>query len=439
MNDPFRLHSSRNSPKFPNYLPPVGELPPGELRAVGLTSGVGSMLIGAKQAGFQVLGNIEWRQYYRYVDALGHNTFTENFPGAYMARGFRDLDLFEEYELKHSRIHLAMGHPECGFYSILNRSKNRSKLRMDAGDIPLFLDYVADLKPDYFVMDDLPKSFLALPMSEYHERLPDYDLFPEWISNYHYGNAQRFRKRMFMVGARRSEGYAFVPGEEDSLETLRDRIGDLESKVGEFPNHDIHSLTLHPKRFKHLRYRGHVPNWDDVKQFFVTQPMGQDCPYHTEDGKIKNRPVRKVWYDRPAPVITSVDPAFHPTTCLPFTIRERARIQGFPDDFIFYGTRYEDDLTWECERNTIMMRQTGKAMPVEFNTYVAKQIADHIQDKPIKASNKRFLGPNEYVDEAKTWYCKEIGYSNQEAACSACWLKDSCSLPRKTLVDEILT
>lgn len=434
--DPFGLLRTRTSSKFPPYLPPVGEdlllsEKPKSLRAIGLTSGIGSMLIGARKAGFQVLGNIEWRQYYRFVDDQGRNTFTHNFHGAYMARGFRDLDPFEMYELKRRKIDLAMGHPECGNYSILNRSKNRSKLNADAGDIPLFLDYVADLKPNYFVMDDLPKSFYALPMSGYHERLPDYDLFPEWISNYHYGNSQRFRKRMFMIGARKTEGYAFTPGEIYSEETLRHRIGDLETKLGEVPNHDPHTLIVKPKRFKHLRHRLDNPPWGEVKKFFTEYPQGQDCPYHTEDGKIKNRPVRKVWYDKAAPVITSVDPALHPTTCLPFTIRERARIQGFPDDFVFYGTKYEDDLTWESESNTIMMRQTGKAMPVEFNTFVANQIADHIQGFDIQASNKRFLAPNEYVDEAKMWYCKEVGYSNQRDACNACWMKSTCSLPRR--------
>ena len=436
--DPFGLLTSRDNPRFPCYLSPVGRAQKKQLRAVGLTCGIGSMLVGARQAGFQVVGNIEWRQYYRHVDSEGRNTFTQNFPGAFMARGFRDLDPFEEYELKHPRVDLAMGHPECGNYSILNRSKNRSKLKMDVGDIPLFLNYVADLKPRFFVMDDLPKSFLALPMSEYHERLPDYDLFPEWISNYHYGNAQRFRKRMFMIGAKRSEGYAFVPGEKDLEITLESRIGDLQSQLGRVPNHDPHTLTEQPKRFKHLRHRGDLPKWKEVQKFFNVYPQGKDCPYHTETGQVKNRPVRKVHWDRPAPVITSVDPALHPGTSLPFSIRERARIQGFPDDFVFYGTEYEEDLTWESERNTIMMRQTAKAMPVEFNTFVAKQVAWHIQGKPLRASNYRYLPPNEYIDEAKTWYCENVGYENQRAACQSCWLRDSCLLPRK-VDEELLT
>lgn len=34
------------------------------MRAIGLTCGVGSMLIGAKQLGMEIMGMIEWRKYY---------------------------------------------------------------------------------------------------------------------------------------------------------------------------------------------------------------------------------------------------------------------------------------------------------------------------------------------------------------------------------------
>ena len=52
------------------------------LKAIGITCGVGSMLLGARNAGFKVEGNVEWRKYYHAEDDAGRNTFTANFEGA---------------------------------------------------------------------------------------------------------------------------------------------------------------------------------------------------------------------------------------------------------------------------------------------------------------------------------------------------------------------
>ena len=61
------------------------------MRAVGITCGIGSLLIGARQAGFEVVGNIEWRKYYHARDQHGRNTFTENFRGAFFREKIDDL------------------------------------------------------------------------------------------------------------------------------------------------------------------------------------------------------------------------------------------------------------------------------------------------------------------------------------------------------------
>jgi DNA (cytosine-5)-methyltransferase 1 len=423
--------------RMPVWSEGKGELPKSDLTALGFTSGIGSMLIGARDAGFSVLGNIEWRDYYRYVDSDGHNTFTENFPGAFFTRGFRDMDPFVEYDLRRRRIDLAMGHPECGKYSLLNSSnKKRLDDKRDAGDIPLFLEYVADLKPRYFVMDDLPQSFIALPMKRYHELLPEYDLFPEWISNYNYGNPQKHRRRMFMIGSLKTENYTFVPGEKDDYSnwTVLERIGDIESMYGLLPNHDPHVTTGRSSRFCNMRHHGDRPNWGEVQTFFKKyQKEGANFRYYGPNG-IKVRPsLIRIKYDYPSPVITGGNPHMHPTICLPLTIRERARIQGFPDDFVFYGTKFNEQGEWEHNNhNMIMVKQTGKAMPIEFNRFVANQIATHIRGKKIKASNQRYLKPDFHISKAKTWYCENIGYANQEKACKSCWLYESCDLPRKT-------
>lgn len=93
---------------------------PKRLRALGITCGIGSMLLGARQAGFRVVGNIEWRKYYHKKDEEGRSTFLENYPGAFMVETIDDLgeDTLNSIE----GVDLAMGHPECGAYSDLTGS-----------------------------------------------------------------------------------------------------------------------------------------------------------------------------------------------------------------------------------------------------------------------------------------------------------------------------
>jgi site-specific DNA-cytosine methylase len=80
-----------------------------QFKAIGITCGIGSMLLGAKQAGFQILGNVEWRNYYRRVDADGNNTFLRNFTDAKL---FANIKEMEENDVRaFGGADVAFGHP----------------------------------------------------------------------------------------------------------------------------------------------------------------------------------------------------------------------------------------------------------------------------------------------------------------------------------------
>ena len=413
----------------PAYIEPKGQLKNRKFKAIGLTSGIGSMLIGADLAGFSVIGNIEWRGYYRLKDRDDKNTFIENFPGAFMARGLDDVP----NGMIPNNIDLAMGHPECGMYSILNSPNKNSKLnKKDAGDIPLFLEYVYKIKPKYFVMDDLPQCFNALPIEAYIDLLPEYDLFPEWISNYHYGNIQKCRKRMFMIGSLKTENYTFEPGERENFLnwTVKGKIKDIEGKWGCLPNHDQHVTEGLAMRFFHMRERDDRPTWTEVQEHFKNhQKPKENFQYYASDGTMKVRPsLARLDYEWTSLVLTGGNPMMHPELCLPISIRERARIQGFPDNFEFFGTELVDGKWEHGAKNNNMVKQTGKAMPIEFNEYVAKHIIGHMKNKPIRTSRKRYLNPDGMVSKAKYNFCKSSGYSNQAKACSNCWMGETCDV-----------
>ena len=404
-----------------------------KLKAVGLTCGIGSMLVGARMGGFEVLGNIEWRKYYHKKDKDGKNTFLENFPGAFFVHSIEEAPALPT-------IDVAFGHPECGNFSQLDgMNSNRGD---DPGDIPLFVDLVARVKPRFFVMDDLPKSFIAFSMEKYASLLPEYDLFPEWVSNFHYGNVQRFRKRFFLIGALKKEKFAFRPGEYDNKETVQTLIGDLPDpqKKGShsIPNHDPHVLDGRCDRAMHFSKRGEKATWREVQKFFKDGRPGTVLPYQTADGSYKKRigTYRNHW-DGHAAVLTGGAPAIHGERCLPYTIRERARIQGFPDDFIFYGTILNEKGEWNHTKDATIVKQTGKAMPVQFNAYIAKQIAAHINGVKFESSGHRFLPPDRYVDDAKQWYCENVGYSNQPKACEECTMLFRCHLPMRVEPEDL--
>lgn len=392
------------------------------MKAIGCISGIGSMLLGARQAGFTIYGSWDWRKYYHAVDDYGRNTFTENFLAPFSKEP-------EEF-LKNAE--LLMSHCECGAYSQLSGANKafRHRAANDQSDIPKLVDYIRRTKPQFFVADNLPKSLGAVPLEYYHEALPEYDLFPEWVSNYGYGNIQKGRDRFFLIGALKDHAYAFQPSEEAHKLTVADIIGDMaEPGASNLFNHDPCDLMADSPRSFNLGGRGKKNNWAETKLYFQDKKGGHTLNYEAADGREVSRiGFLKGHYDGPSHVLTGGNAIIHNQRNEPYTIRERARIQGFPDDFIFYGTKLNNKGEWSHNENIAMVKQTGKAMPIEFNRYVSEHIADHIQNKPSRATGKRILMDNPEINKAKQWFCKEVGYGNQKAACNACWMHDYCEL-----------
>lgn len=423
-----------DNPKSLKYRKtPVWEDPKGKgrgkLTAVGFTCGIGSMLVGARDMGFRVIGNIEWRDYYRFKPSWGSSTFVENFPGAFQARGADDAQGL----LVPGTIDFAAGHPECGRYSNLSHSvvagngAYKESRESDVSDIPLFLKMVARFKPRFFLMDDLPASFQALPMEEYVRLLPEYDLFPEWISNWGYGNIQKYRNRMFVVGALKTERFAFVPGEMEHTRVLKDDILDLIGITpGEIANHSQVELDYAPGRYVNMNFYGHRPTWRELQG--SNQDLMTNLPYFTPDGARKIRPgTRSPDWEGFCPVLSGGFNPLHPLRKLPLTVRERARIQGFSDSFVFHSDEegpFRE--VWEPYNSDGQrgIKQTGKAMPLQFCTFVAAQVKAHIEGRRFKASGRRVIKENPLVSQAKRDFCRLSGYSNPEAAQAACWLNE---------------
>lgn len=398
------------------------------MKALGMICGVGSMLIGAKKQGYEIVGNIEWRPYYHT------GTFEYNFPGSFLIKTLEDLS--EEQRTQCEDLDLIIGHTECGNFSNMRANKTNAIDAGDKGDIPQFVEAVAALKPKFFVMDNLPKSLLVADWKYYLEQLPEYELHFEWVSNWNYGNIQKGRKRLFVIGARRDLGFYFIPGEFDHNTTIRERLSEIspEARNNEKLNQDsIYNgwgrYQFDPEYIEKTVDENRI-TLREFQEFIKDMPNNLNFPYYNKKGEQKRKiGFSKIDIDRPALVLSGggacYDNHFRNDTLFPFTIRERAKIQGCPDDFVFFP----EGVTSTVREYSHLIKQTGKFMPVEFCTYVTGLIADFLNGEYGEgyASGKRFLNPNEMVDENKYNYCQIVGYTDQDNVCKFCGSKKYCN------------
>jgi site-specific DNA-cytosine methylase len=378
----------------------------------GVTSGVGSMLIGAKKLGFEVLGNVEWRNYYNT------GTFEKNFNAPYTT----DYDNIEHLH----GADIVMVHDDCGDFSGLNLTGPKKSDIECQGKIPMTVKAVKEIGPNFFAMDNLPKMAEIFPAQYWINEFPDYDIYFEWVSNYHYGNPQKNRKRFFIIGAKKKFGFVFVPGEYDFKTSM-----DIYSKDCDgLKNHIPVKLNDKIKGASKLVDEDEIPivTWKDLYDYNQRVPRA-NLPYMSPDGSIRPKPGSARNPETYSMVITGGMTAFHHDTGLPLTIRERANIQGFPRDFEFVLTPGEH---WSGKG----FRQVGKAMPVQFTTYITALFKTYLDgDIDIfidgdygKPTGQRFISPNQHIDKIKLEYCKLTEYGNSEAACENCWLKNKCQI-----------
>lgn len=405
-------------------------------RVLGIISGVGSMIVPALDKDLkdkcEVVGNYEWRKYYNT------GTFEHNF----------DAPVWSDWESVPSEakkdIDIVMSHPECGNFSVLQKDPSK---RSEENDIGEFVEHISEVRPKFFLMDNLYKSLAVYPVTYYSERLPEYDLFFEPVSNYHYGNTQKNRKRFFVVGALKGLNFTFKPGEKDWHGiTSRDIFGDLPYRgdIPELqhthvnPNDPAAGWNIQGRNSKDKDGKPIYYTYGELAERFLASAPGKGLIYlsqKTGTEKVRLGYFRFGW-DQHSYVLHGGSSSryhahFHPETGLPLTVRERARVQGFPDSFVFVLPK--------TDKGNLGVKQTGKAMPVEFCRYAMKQFIAHLEGEAFDdATGLRFWNVPEEISEEKEIYCREVGYTNQAEACNFCWKKQTCRTRRETLTEDLL-
>lgn len=139
--------------------------------------------------------------------------------------------------------------------------------------------------------------------------------------------------------------------------TLGDAISGLEEA------RDDEFIPLRQKSLKYLRMLSEGQNWTALPEDMAREAMGK--AYELSGGKTGF--LRKLTYSKPSPTLVTSPtmPATllcHPTRERPLSIKEYARIQQFPDHWVFSGKIAE------------VYKQIGNAVPVGLGYMAGSQI-----------------------------------------------------------------
>ena len=319
------------------------EKAPRSYRLIEGFCGPGGMSLGLKQAGFQIAAAFD-------IDPPSIQTHNRNLGNHGVVKNAEEVSgfaLMSELGIKRGELDLFAGGPPCQGFSKQKRGAHLGDSRND-----LVLEYIRivnELFPRFFFFENVAifgqkrgKHYIAMM----HDTFGDYEISPCFINSADFGLPQA-RERFLVVGRRRDVRGAFsFPGRIARRHTT---VGETLRGLPEPPA----DYSVHPRWANHQKAKvtevniirfSHVPQgggWRDIPE-----PLRLPCHRRvdTEKGGWPDVFGRLEW-NGVCPTITGGFDSFtrgrygHPLQDRPLTPREAARIQGFPDDYVFEGNR----------------------------------------------------------------------------------------------------
>lgn len=326
-----------------------------------LFAGAGGLALGLEQAGFINTGNLE-------IDKDASETLRINRPEWNVLEG--DInDIAEEGIKQHivcsENLDLVSGGVPCQAFSYAGKGKGLADTR---GTLfhPMSL-IIGELKPKTFILENVrgltthDKGRTLETMLEVFEN-KGYQVVWNVLNAWDYGTAQK-RERMFMVGIRddvykeQIRPYAY-PEKQEYKPVLRDVLKDVPASDGrKYPDKKHSIMKLVP------------PGgcWVDLPEDVAKKYMKGS--YYLGGGK--RGMARRLSWDEPSLTLTTSPDMkqterCHPEETRPFTVREYARIQSFPDEWQF------------CGGLTSQYKQIGNAVPVSLAKYIGLSIVNYL-------------------------------------------------------------
>lgn len=300
-----------------------------------LFCGPGGLGLGAKEAN---IGQPDWSIKHIWAndfDADTCATYTRNIcpddPKSVICKDVRDLDIKALPPIDS----LAFGFP-CNDFSVVGEQKG-----FDGKYGPLYTYGVRTLKehqPKWFLAENVSglrsaNEGKALGIILRDMRRAGYRLYPNLYKFEEYGIPQA-RHRIIVVGIRKDIPVEYsVPSTDGySVETAKDAL-ECPPIAPDAPNNEQHLLT--GKALERMKY---------IKpgQNAFSASMPSELRLHIKGAKI-SQIYRRLEPDKPAYTVTGSGGGgtymYHWSENRSLTNRERARLQTFPDDFVFIGSR----------------------------------------------------------------------------------------------------
>lgn len=328
------------------------------MRVISLFSGCGGLDLGFEKAGFEIPVANEF-------DPTIFETFKANHPNTHLIEGdVRQLTKKDVLQFVDGDVDGIIGGPPCQSWSEAGTLRGIEDARGQ-----LFYDYIRilkELKPKFFLAENV-SGMLANRHSKAVRNIirlfeeSGYDVTLTLVNAKNYGVAEE-RKRVFYIGFRKDLKINFVFPEgstkDDSKKlTLRDAIWDLQDTAVPSGTKNKHN----PNAINNNEYytgayspifmsRNRVKSWDE--QAYTVQASGRQCQLHPQAPKM----VRVGEND--CRFVVGSEHLYRR-----MTIREVARVQGFPDDFKFFYTDTND-----------AYKMIGNAVPVNLAYEIAVAI-----------------------------------------------------------------
>ena len=356
------------------------------LKVIDLFCGCGGVSEGFRLAGYEIVGGVDF-------NAPAIKTYNRNFENA---KGIccnlldMDQDRIVEAFGDLQDIDVIIGGPPCQGFSAANRYKTegedpRNKLFFE------FVKFVDLAKPKAIVIENV-RGIVTSNNGYAKDRIYEifesrgYSVNHRILSASDYGVPQR-RQRNFFVMVKDGEKFDFDKLVKVSEEvTVEDAIGELYLHEDSSSNEPFY-LSEEPKTEyrKYVRAKdGGVPNHEvrypaeKVQHRISFVPQGgnwQDVPEELWPTDRKNRhssAYKRLDVNQPSCTIDTGNNHsnyFHPLYNRIPTVREAARLQSFPDDFVFLGNRSEQ------------YRQVGNAVPPLLAKVIAIQLKEVIDNE----------------------------------------------------------
>lgn len=345
------------------------------MNVIDLFSGCGGLSKGFIDAGCDVLLGIDNEQ-------AALNTFERNHKGAIGVNA--DLSKEETFAtirtlLQGRPVDLIVGGPPCQGFSLTgprNFDDPRNKLYL------AFIRMVREYRPKGFVIENVPGMatlYKGEVKNEIIRRLSSmgYSVATQVLCAADYGVPQ-IRKRLVFMGILEEYGTASFPApilKPEHYVTSREAISDLPALSEDDLGAEISNYSQEPRTLYQAKMRAHCKelfnhsatrHTELVRNTIALVPEGgnyKDLPAGVGESRKFNMAWTRCDGRKPSRTIdTGHRNYFHYEYNRIPTVRESARLQSFPDDFVFTGTR------------TQQYRQVGNAVPPLLGYHLARHL-----------------------------------------------------------------